>query len=46
MESLLEDLSFNASGDHPTVDVKIDKKYVEEHLGDRVRRHNLKKYIL
>lgn len=46
MESLLEDLSFNASGDHPLVKVKIDKQYVEEHLGDRIRRHNLKKYIL
>ncbi|MCI8412772.1 MAG: ATP-dependent protease ATPase subunit HslU [Clostridia bacterium] len=46
MESLLEDLSFNASGDHPMVDVKIDKKYVSDHLGDPVRRHDLKKYIL
>ena len=40
MESLLEDLSFNASGDHPEVDVHIDQKYVSDHLGDRVRSHN------
>lgn len=46
MESLLEDLSFNASGDHPEVDVKIDEKYVSEHLGDRVRSNDLRKYIL
>ncbi|MCI8459251.1 MAG: ATP-dependent protease ATPase subunit HslU [Clostridia bacterium] len=46
MESLLEDLSFNASGDHPEVDVHIDQKYVSDHLGDRVRSHDLKKYIL
>lgn len=46
MEKLLEDLSFNASGDHPTVEVKIDEKYVSEHLGERMRRHDLKKYIL
>ncbi|MDR0426038.1 MAG: ATP-dependent protease ATPase subunit HslU [Clostridiales bacterium] len=46
MESLLEDLSFNASGDHPMVTVKIDKAYVEEHLNQQVRRHDLKKYIL
>ena len=46
MESLLEDLSFNASGDHPEVDIQIDEKYVSEHLGNRVRQHDLKKYIL
>ncbi len=46
MESLLEDLSFNASGDHPVIDVKIDRKYVSDHLGDRVHKHDLKKYIL
>ncbi len=46
MESLLEDLSFNAGGDHPMVDVTIDKKYVDEHLSKEVRKHDLKKYIL
>lgn len=46
MESLLEDLSFNAGGDHPMIDVTIDKKYVDEHLSKEVRKHDLKKYIL
>lgn len=46
MESLLEDLSFNASGDHPIVDVVIDKAYVEEHLNAQVKKHDLKKYVL
>lgn len=46
MESLLDDLSFNAGGDHPVVDVTIDKKYVDEHLSKQVRKHDLKKYIL
>lgn len=46
MESLLVDLSFNAGGDHPMVDVTIDKKYVEEHLATQVRKHDLKKFIL
>lgn len=46
METLLEDLSFNAGGDHPVIDVVIDKKYVDEHLSTEVRRHDLKKYIL
>ena len=46
MERLLEDVSFNAGGDHPLVDITIDKKYVEEHLSKEVRKHDLKKYIL
>lgn len=46
MESLLEDVSFNASGDHPEIEVKIDKSYVLDHLGKQVKQHDLKKYIL
>ena len=46
MESLLEDLSFNASGDHPVVDVTVDEKYVDEHLAAGIRSHDLKKFIL
>ena len=46
MESLLEDVSYNASGDHPLVEIKIDKKYVLEHLSKQVNNHNLKKYII
>lgn len=46
MENLLEDISFNASGDHPMIDVKIDKKYVIDHLSKAIKKHDLKKYIL
>ena len=46
MESLLEDISFNAGGDMPTVDVKIDAKYVAEHLSGQAKKHDLKKFIL
>ena len=46
MENLLEDVSFNASGDHPVIDVVIDEKYVVEHLGSQAMDHDLKRYIL
>lgn len=46
MEKLLEDVSFNASGDHPVIDVVIDEKYVVEHLGPQAMDHDLKRYIL
>ena len=46
MESLLDDVSFNASGDHPMVEVRIDRNYVLEHLSKEVKSLNLKKYII
>ena len=46
MEYLLEDISFNAGGDHPTVTVQIDKKYVDEHLEKIIKNRDLKKYVL
>lgn len=46
MESLLEDISFNADGNNPEIDVAVDKAYVEEHLAKEISAHNLKKYIL
>lgn len=46
MEYLLEDISFNAGGDYPTVTLKIDKKYVDEHLQKLTGDRNLKKYVL
>lgn len=46
MEALLEDISFNANGTHPMIEVVIDKNYVQEHLNDLVKEYNLKKYIL
>ncbi|MBQ8342581.1 MAG: ATP-dependent protease ATPase subunit HslU [Clostridia bacterium] len=46
MEYLLEDISFNAGGDYPMFTLKIDKKYVDEHLQKLTGDRNLKKYIL
>ena len=46
MEYLLEDISFNAGGDYPTFTLKIDRKYVDEHLKKLTGDRNLKKYIL
>ena len=46
MENLLEDISFNAGGDIPLTTVKIDEKYVDEHLIGADSTSNLKKYIL
>ena len=46
MEYLLEDISFNAGGDYPTFTLKIDRKYVDEHLQKLTSDRNLKKYVL
>ena len=46
MENLIEDISFNAGGNMPLTTVKIDKKYVQEHLNSEETNRNLKKYIL
>jgi ATP-dependent HslUV protease ATP-binding subunit HslU len=47
MESLLEDVSFNAvGGDYPVVPVAVDEKYVEEHLSSMTQGRDIKKYIL
>ena len=45
-EQLLEDISFNAGGDMPDVDVYINGDYVREHLGEAARAQDLKRYIL
>lgn len=46
VEELLEDISFNATGDHPEIIVTVDKKYVDEHLSKVLKQTDLKKYIL
>ena len=46
MEYLLEDISFNAGGDYPMVDLQIDRRYVDEHLEKLTGDRNLKKYVL
>jgi len=46
MEALLEDVSFNATGEHPMLDVVIDKNYVLNVFKDRQQKYDLKKYVL
>lgn len=46
METLLEDISFNASGEHPMLEVKIDRKYVQKALSSVKNKYDLKKYVL
>ena len=45
VEKLLEDISFNATGDHPMIDITIDRKYVQEHISGRIDE-NVNKYII
>ena len=46
METLLEDISFNACGGHDDIELVIDKKYVVDHMEKVTKNMNLKKYIL
>ena len=46
MEKLLEDISFNASGDYPLQTIKIDRVYVQNIFKDNIKSHDLKKYVL
>lgn len=46
IEELLKDISYNASGDHPIIEVKIDKEYVNTHLSNILKEYDLKKHML
>ena len=46
MEKLLEDVSFNASGEYPMSEVVIDRPYVKDVFSSENKKHDLKKYIL
>lgn len=46
MEKLLEDISFNANGQHQMIDIKIDKPYVEKTFADTTKKYDLSKYII
>ncbi len=46
MEKLLEDVSFNAGGDFPMFDLRIDAAYVNAHFAPSVSDQEMKKYIL
>lgn len=46
MENLLNDISFNANGQHPMIDVVVDGAYVDAHLSAEWSEDNISKYIL
>jgi ATP-dependent HslUV protease ATP-binding subunit HslU len=46
LENLLDDISFNANGQHPEIELAIDAEYVDEHLGDEFHEDDIHKYIL
>ncbi|MDE6869678.1 MAG: ATP-dependent protease ATPase subunit HslU [Clostridia bacterium] len=46
MESLLEDISYEACDLQETTDVTIDKAYVDKHFESVIKKLNLNKYIL
>lgn len=45
-EKVLEDISFNAAGDMPDVDVEINGDYVREHLGGSSAAQDVRRFIL
>jgi ATP-dependent HslUV protease ATP-binding subunit HslU len=46
MENLLDDISFNANGQHPEIELVIDAAYVDEHIGVEYHEDDIHKYIL
>ena len=46
VENLLEDISFNAGGDHPMVKVVVDASYVKEHMPSELNGEDLGRVIL
>ena len=46
LETLTEDISFNATGKHPMTEVVIDKVYVQNAFKETKKKFDLKKYIL
>lgn len=46
LERILEDVSFNASGEHPLLDIEINKEYVDKVFSKTIKKYDLSKYIL
>ncbi len=46
LELVLEDISFNANGTHPVMDVVVDEKYVNNALKDTTKKYDLSRYII
>lgn len=45
VENLLEDISFNATGEHPMIDVVVNERYINEHLANN-GGSDVDKYII
>lgn len=46
LEDLLDDISFNAGGDHPLIKVTVDSNYVNEHLSKDFSGEDLSRFVL
>ncbi len=46
IEKLLDDISFNATGDHPLTKVTVDKEYVHEHMPDEYDEEDMHRFII
>ena len=46
MESILEDISFNANGEHPLMQLVIDREYVQKVMSATIKKYDLTKYVL
>ena len=46
METLLEDISFNANGNHPIINLEVNRQYVREHLSEMDALMDMHRYIL
>jgi len=46
MEILLEDIAFNATRKGPAKEIKIDKKFVQDNMGNLIKKTDLRKYVL
>lgn len=46
LENLLDDISFNANGQHPVIDMVVDAAYVTERLKDEFMDEDIHRYIL
>lgn len=46
MEKVLEDISFNACGNHPDTEIVIDKDYIDRVLKSTIKKYDLTKFIL
>ncbi|MBQ8844937.1 MAG: ATP-dependent protease ATPase subunit HslU [Clostridia bacterium] len=46
LENVLEDISFNATGEHPLLEVVVDRTFVQNTFKETKKKYDLKKYVL